>query len=179
MKMKTILQVEDDPNDVFLMRHAMKKAGVTNPVRVASSGQEAIDYLQGGGKFTDRERFPFPSLVLLDLKLPHVMGLEVLRWIRQQSRTSPVVIVLTASADAADISRAYDLGANAFLTKPGEVEKLKEMVRAIRDFWFTHNTPADSSPESPMEGVVSLVRPSPDQFWREPSSEAVTPPSRG
>src|SRR5690349_19119637 len=82
--MKTILQVEDDPNDVFLFQHAMKKVGVTNPLQVASDGQQAIDYLQSTGKFADRGKFPFPCLVLLDLKLPYVMGLEVLRWIRQQ-----------------------------------------------------------------------------------------------
>jgi CheY-like chemotaxis protein len=165
--MTTILQVEDDPNDVFLMRHAMKKAGVTNPVQVASSGQEAIDYLQGGGRFADREKFPLPCLVLLDLKLPRVMGLEVLRWIRQESGMALVVVILSASADRSDIATAYALGANAFLTKPSEVEKLHEMVRAIRDFWLGQNTPPEFFTESPMEGVVSLVRSSPDQFRRE------------
>ena len=81
--MTTILQVEDDPNDVFFLQHAMKKMGVANPIQVASDGQQAIDYLQGAGKFADRERFPLPCLVLLDLKLPHVMGLDVLKWIRE------------------------------------------------------------------------------------------------
>ena len=77
--MKTILQVEDDPNDMFFLQHAMKKAGVANPIQVASDGQQAIEYLQGTGKFADREQFPLPCLVLLDLKLPHVMGLDVLK----------------------------------------------------------------------------------------------------
>src|SRR5581483_9368621 len=72
--MKTILQVEDDENDVFLLQHAMKRAGVSNPVQVATDGQQAIDYLQGAGKFADRMKYPFPCLVLLDLKLPYVMG---------------------------------------------------------------------------------------------------------
>ena len=80
--MKTILQVEDDPNDVLFLQKAMKKMGVANPIQVACDGQEAIDYLQGAGKFADRGKFPFPCLVLLDLKLPYVMGLEVLKWIR-------------------------------------------------------------------------------------------------
>lgn len=138
--MRTILQVEDDPNDVFLFRHAMKKAGVENPVQVASDGQAAIDYLRGAGKFADREKFPLPCLVLLDLKLPHVMGLDVLKWIREQPGTALIVVMLTASGEDADIATAYRLGANAFLTKPTESKKLEDMVKAINDFWLTHNT---------------------------------------
>jgi two-component system response regulator len=138
--MKTILQVEDDPNDVFLLKHAMKKVDMANPMQVASDGQEAIDYLSGTGKFADREQFPLPGLVLLDLKLPFVMGLDVLRWIREQPNTAPVVIILTASAEEEDIATAYRLGANAFLTKPSQAGKLQEIVRAIKDFWLTHNT---------------------------------------
>jgi CheY-like chemotaxis protein len=138
--MKTILQVEDDPNDVFLLKHAMKKEGMANPMQVASDGQEAIDYLSGAGKFADREQFPLPGLVLLDLKLPFVMGLDVLKWIREQPNTVSVVIILTASAEEEDIATAYRLGANAFLTKPSEAGKLQEIVKAIKDFWLTHNT---------------------------------------
>jgi len=138
--MKTILQVEDDVNDVFFMQRAMKKSGAANPIQVVRDGQEAIDYLQGAGKFADREKFPLPDLVLLDLKLPHVMGLDVLRWIRQQPPRPMVVIVLTASAEETDIAAAYRLGANGFLTKPCEARKFDEMVRSISDFWLTHNT---------------------------------------
>jgi CheY-like chemotaxis protein len=138
--MTTILQVEDDTNDVFLLKHAMKKAGMANPMQVASDGQEAMDYLKGVGKFADREQFPLPGLVLLDLKLPYVMGLDVLKWIRQRPETAPVVIILSASAEEEDIATAYALGANAFLTKPSEAGKLEGMVRAIKDFWLTHNT---------------------------------------
>jgi CheY-like chemotaxis protein len=152
--MKTILQVEDDPNDVFLLQHAMGKAGVTNPIHVASDGRQAIDYVRGAGKFADRAQFPMPCLILLDLKLPYVMGLDVLKCIRQQPGVAPVVIIMSASAEEADIATAYRLGANAFLTKPSEARKLEEIAKAIRDFWLTHNT---LPPESPMEGVVSLV----------------------
>ena len=116
--MRTILQVEDDPNDVFLLQHAMKKVGLLNPIQVATDGQQAIDYLKGAGKFAEREEFPLPCLVLLDLKLPHVMGLNVLKWIRQQPGAPLVVVMLTASGEDADIATAYRLGANAFLTKP-------------------------------------------------------------
>lgn len=157
--MKTILQVEDDPNDVFLFQHAMTKAGVANPVQVVADGREAIDYLRGDGKFADREKFPFPCLVLLDLKLPYVMGLEVLKWIRQRHGLVLPVLILTASGENADIATAYQLGANGFLTKPSEASKLQDMVRAIKDFWLTHNTlPQESSRESPREEVGSLVR---------------------
>src|SRR2546422_4504652 len=163
--MKIILQVEDDPNDVFLLRRAMKKVGVENPIQVANDGQQAIDYLQGGGKFADRQQFPLPCLVLLDLKLPYVMGLDVLKWIREQPEMGLVVLLLTASGEDADIATAYRLGANAFLTKPSEASKLQDMVRAIKDFWLTHNTlPQESSPESPMKGVVNLVHSSTTDF---------------
>jgi two-component system response regulator len=159
--MKTILQVEDDPNDVFFLQHAMKKMGVENPVQVATDGQEAIDYLQGAGKFADRAKFPFPCLILLDLKLPYVMGLDVLKWIREQPGMMPVVVLLTASGEDADIASAYRLGANGFLVKPSQASKLEEMVKSIKDFWLTHNTLPQESADSPMEGVVSLVRPPP------------------
>jgi DNA-binding response OmpR family regulator len=82
---RTILLVEDDANDVFFMKRAMKLAGMLNPVQVASDGQQAIQYLSGAGDYGDRERFPLPGLVLLDLKLPHVMGLDVLKWSRKDS----------------------------------------------------------------------------------------------
>jgi CheY-like chemotaxis protein len=138
--MKTILQIEDDPNDVFFLKHAMAKAGMVNPIQIVHDGREAIDYLKGVRKFADREQFPLPSLVLLDLKLPHVMGLDVLKWIRQESGLSLVVVLLTASAEAADIASAYRLGANGFLVKPSEAHKLVDMAKAINDFWLTFNT---------------------------------------
>lgn len=143
--MKPILQVEDDPNDVFLLQHAMTKAGVENPIQVATNGQQAIDYLKGAGEFADRRRFPLPCLVLLDLKLPYVMGLEVLRWIRQQHGAPLIVLMLSASAQDGDIAAAYRLGANAFLTKPSTASGLVDMARSIKDFWLTHNTLPEES----------------------------------
>jgi two-component system response regulator len=146
--MKTILQVEDDPNDVLFLERAMQKVGVANPVQIASDGRQAIDYLQGAGKFADRAKFPLPGLVLLDLKLPFVMGLDVLKWIRRQPGTALVVVVLSASGEDADIAAAYRLGANAFLTKPSSANKFEDMVKAIKDFWLTHNTlPLETSRE--------------------------------
>src|SRR5207237_4295601 len=128
---KVILHVEDDENDVLLFEHALNKAGVDNPVHIASNGREAIDYLKGEGKFANRDEFPLPHLVLLDLKLPLVPGLEVLRWIREQAKLPTPVIVLTSSENEADIEAAYRLSANAYIVKPNEVGKLSEVARAI------------------------------------------------
>ena len=176
--MKTILQVEDDPNDIFFLQHAIKKAGVANPIQVASDGQEAIDYLQGAGKFADREQFPLPSLVLLDLKLPYVMGLDVLKWVRERFGAGLAVVILTASAQDEDIAAAYRLGANAFLTKPSEPNKLQDMVRAIKDFWLTHNTlpqeyyreqvaaPAQSRTLDPCAKSLAGINGTPREQWR-------------
>jgi CheY-like chemotaxis protein len=155
--MKAILHVDDDPNDVFLLEHAMHKAGIANPMHVVTDGREAIDYLKGRGKFADRQRFPLPHLVLLDLKLPHVMGLDVLKWIRKESGLALVVVMLTASAEEADIATAYRLGVNAFLTKPSEANKLVEMMQAAKAFWLTHNTlPKQYPVQFKAEGPVNL-----------------------
>jgi CheY-like chemotaxis protein len=137
---KTILLVEDEENDVFFMQQAMRKAGVANPIQVASNGQEAIDYFKGAGKFANREEFPLPCLVLLDLKLPNVMGLDVLKWIRQQPEVTAIVVILSSSNEEADIATAYRLGANGYLVKPPDVSKLTEIAKSIKDFWLTQNT---------------------------------------
>src|SRR5689334_6700769 len=149
---RTILLVEDDKNDVFFMQQAMKTAGVLNPIRIASDGQQAIDYFKGAGKFANREEFPLPGLVLLDLKLPYVMGLDVLKWIRQQSEVAVIVVILSSSEEQDDIATAYRLGANGYLVKPSEAGRLLNMVKSIKDFWLTQNTPP---PESCRNGVAA------------------------
>jgi DNA-binding response OmpR family regulator len=141
MNIKTILLVEDDENDAFFVQRAFDKTGVVNPVQVVRDGQEAINYLQGVGKFAQRDNFPLPGIILLDLKLPYVMGLDVLKWIRKQSGLSSVVVILTSSAEEKDIATAYRLGANAYLVKPAEMTRLEGMVKSINDFWLLHNTP--------------------------------------
>jgi CheY-like chemotaxis protein len=145
MTTETILLVEDDENDAFFFERAIKKVGLKNPVRNARDGQEAINYLSGAGKFGQRADFPLPGLILLDLKLPFVMGLDVLKWIRQNAAFSPIVIILSSSAGETDIDAAYRLGANAYLVKPSESSKLEDMVRAINDFWLQQNTPPSDS----------------------------------
>jgi CheY-like chemotaxis protein len=140
---RAILLVEDDENDVLVMTMALKKVGLTGPIRVAGDGREAQDYLSGAGKFADRDEYPLPYVVLLDLKLPRVPGLEVLKWLRERPEFDPtIVLVLTSSPMPEDIERAYHLRANAYLVKPAGLEKLFLMAQAIKDFWFVQNHPA-------------------------------------
>jgi CheY-like chemotaxis protein len=138
---RTILLVEDEESDVFFMRQALQEAGALNPLQVASDGQQAIDYFKGTGNFANREEFPLPCLVLLDLKLPRVMGLDVLKWIRQQPGIAVIVVILSSSREEADISTAYCLGANGYLVKPHDLKQLTDMAKSIKDFWLTQNTP--------------------------------------
>jgi CheY-like chemotaxis protein len=151
MRTMLILLVEDDENDVFLMKAAFEQAGLVNPVHVASDGQEAIEYLGGVGEYADRRKFPVPYLVLLDLKLPHASGAEVLSWLRARAEfDSTVVIVLTSSGSPEDVARAYHLRANAFVIKPSGLSQLRALAQAIKDFWFTYNYPGLwSLPDSP------------------------------
>ena len=144
---QTILLAEDEPNDVYFIQQAMQKAGVVNPIQVASDGRQAIDYFKGAGKFANRAEFPLPRLVLLDLKLPHVMGLDVLKWIRQQPGFPVIVLILSSSKEEEDIATAYRWGANAYLCKPSDITKLQDMAKSIKDFWLTQNTPPPESYE--------------------------------
>ncbi len=124
-----VLVVEDNDDDVFILRRAFRDSKLANPLFIVTDGQEALDYLRGHGRFADRTAFPFPSLVLLDLKLPFVSGLEVLEWIQSQPfKSSLLVIILTSSAEDRDIHRAYHLGARAYLTKPPASKTLRELM---------------------------------------------------
>ena len=168
---QTILLVEDEENDVFFMQEAMKKAGVLNPIRVASDGQQAIDYFKGAGKFGNREEFPLPCLVLLDLKLPYVMGLDVLKWIRQQPEVPAIVVILSSSKEEADIASAYRWGANGYLVKPSDTSNLQGMARSIKDFWLTQNIPP---PEPHETGVAAgLTHRSAERRLTPPVSQLV------
>jgi two-component system response regulator len=138
---KVILHVEDDEDAVFLFQHAMGEVATDCSIRAVSDGQMAIDYLKGLGKFQDREAFPLPWLVLLDLKLPQVLGLDVLKWIRREAGLTVPVVVLTSSQHKGDISSAYKLGANAYLVKPSDLRQLIEMAKMIKGFWLMQNTP--------------------------------------
>jgi CheY-like chemotaxis protein len=140
----SVLLVEDDPDDVALIQRAFRKANIANPLRVVTDGEEAVAYLAGRGEYAERARHPLPVLVLLDLKLPKRSGYEVLAWLRRQEglRRLPVA-VLTSSRQAADVNRAYDLGANAYLQKPVGFEALHELLRTLNLFWLILNEKPD------------------------------------
>jgi CheY-like chemotaxis protein len=135
-----LLLVDDNDDDIFFTKQAIKHAQITHPVQAVSDGQEAIDYLNGTGKFKDRAAYPLPLLVLLDLKMPRKGGLEVVQWIRQQpSLKTIVIVILTTSLERSDVDKAYQFGANSFLQKPSNTEVLADMMIALKDYWLTHN----------------------------------------
>jgi len=137
---RAILLVEDNEDDAFLMRRAFEGAAVKNPLYTVEDGQAAIDYLGGVGKYQDREAYPLPAIVFLDLKLPYKSGHEVLEWIRQQKDLqSLVVVVLTSSGEPNDLSKSYRLGANSYVVKPPTTPQLLEMAKAFKWYWLEFN----------------------------------------
>ena len=152
---ETLLIVEDEENDVFFLKDALRKAGILNPIQVVDDGRRALDYLSGTGKFSDRKAYPLPAVVFLDLKLPQINGLAVLEWIREQpSLPSMVLVVLTASSLDEDIERAYRLGANSYVVKPSSREKLVSIVKDFGNWWFKHNEPPPKRVNLPVEAVA-------------------------
>ena len=132
-----ILLAEDDEDYVLLIKEAFSKARITNIVHVVWSGEEAIMYLQGRGKYANRDEYPLPDLVLLDLKMPRVNGFEVLKWLRADPGLSALrVLVLTSSDQIRDVNEAYRLGANSFMVKPMDFEDTAELSRLINDYWL-------------------------------------------
>jgi CheY-like chemotaxis protein len=136
---QTILLVDDSENDLYLMRAAFKKAEFNNPLQEAHNGEEAIAYLKGEGPFSDRHKFPLPTVMLLDLNMPMKNGFDVLAWVRTQPALKRLtIIILSASMRTEDVERASDLGANSFLVKPSDINKLIAMLRCLRD-WLGYN----------------------------------------
>ena len=132
-----ILLVEDRQDDVTLIERAFSKAGVRNPFFVVRDGEEALAYLHGTGKYFNRDEFPLPDIMLLDLKMPRMDGFEVLEEIRKDKNFAALrIIVLTSSEELHDVNRAYDLGANSFLVKPLEFENFTAMMRTLSAFWL-------------------------------------------
>jgi CheY-like chemotaxis protein len=132
-----ILLVEDQEDDVLLIKRAFAKANIANPMQVVGNGEEAIWYLKGEGKYANRAEYPLPDLMLLDLQMPIKNGFEVLKWIRQQPCLAALrVLVLTSSDSLRDVNLAYKLGANSFLVKPIEFENCRQLGSLIRDYWL-------------------------------------------
>jgi CheY-like chemotaxis protein len=152
-----ILLAEDEEDDVILIRRAFAKANISNPLHVVWNGQEAIAYLMGVGEYANRDEYPLPVLILLDLKMPRVGGFEVLQWLRQQPSLAPLpVLVLTSSERIRDVNEAYRLGANSFLVKPLDFENAVELSRLINDYWLkTTKIPETSRPSIKAKGDKS------------------------
>lgn len=138
---------DDDENDIKLLRRAFQKAGIDTPIAAVRDGEEAIHYLQGDKPYADRDTFPIPALLLLDLKMPRTDGFEVLEWLRQQSGLKQMlVVVMTSSDEPQDIDRAYDLGANSFVKKPNDFTSLAAISQKLHDYWLQTNLAPSCTP---------------------------------
>ncbi|MDB6057371.1 MAG: response regulator [Verrucomicrobiales bacterium] len=140
-----ILVVEDDDSDFFLLERAFRKNNIQNPIVRVKDGLEGLHYLQGSGDYTDREKFPFPDVIILDLKTPRMSGMELLAWIRDHPdcRVIPTVIMSSSQQDV-DVSRAYELGANTYFVKPTTFEDLIQLTNTIQDYWRRGAKPSSS-----------------------------------
>jgi CheY-like chemotaxis protein len=139
-ELQPVLLIEDEKSDVILISEAFERAGVQNPIVSVSDGDKALALLEGVGEYKDRTKYPLPAFILLDLKLPGMHGLQLLKWIRSKKdlRLIPVV-VLTNSADPTDIKSAYEAGANSYLLKPGDRKEIWRVVELIQNYWLAHN----------------------------------------
>jgi CheY-like chemotaxis protein len=129
--------VEDDLNDIFLVKRAFKMANLRNPLQVVTDGQEAIHYLNGEMKYSDRNAFPLPKLIVMDIKMPRRSGFEVLDWVKGRQgilRRIPIIIV-SSSDNPSDINRAYELGANAYMVKPLNFKEVERLFESITQYW--------------------------------------------
>jgi CheY-like chemotaxis protein len=139
----SILIIEDNDDDAYLICRAFQKANILNEIRVIPNGREAIAYLSGTGLYSNRLENPLPNLVLLDLKMPGLDGFDVLRWIRTQPSLAALrVVVLTSSTDVRDVNLAFQLGATGFMLKPADFLRLVEFSEALAGYWLWLDDPA-------------------------------------
>ena len=157
-----ILVAEDEEDYVLLLKQAFRQANIHNPMYFVSTGVELMSYLKGEGKYANREEYPLPDLLLLDIKLPGFTGLEVLGWVRAQPGLAGMrVLILTSSEDMKDINDAYRLGANSFLLKPYDFADLVHLARVIQEFWlYLSKCPESFRAAKPgaNEGLESMER---------------------
>ncbi len=143
---KIILLVEDNPDDELLMIRALKKSHIGNEIVIARDGVEALDYLFGTGNYEGRDMRQMPQLIMLDLKLPKIDGLEVLRRLRAEESTKFIpVVVLTTSTEQQDVISSYELGANAYVQKPVDFDDFVEATRQLGLFWLVINKSVGNS----------------------------------
>ncbi|MBF0224061.1 MAG: response regulator [Desulfobacterales bacterium] len=137
---KIILLVEDNPDDVFLTKRALKKSKIHNKIVVVNDGEEALEYLFGTGRYQNRNKNESPQVVLLDLKLPKIDGLEVLKRMRQDERTRMLpVVILTTSKEQSDMLKGYELGANSYIRKPVNFNQFVDAVGQLALYWMVIN----------------------------------------
>ncbi|HAJ26320.1 MAG TPA: two-component system response regulator [Syntrophus sp. (in: bacteria)] len=149
MKDKVILLAEDNPDDVELTIRAFRKNHISNEVIVAKDGAEALAYLHGTGMYAGRDITVIPVVVLLDLKLPKIDGLEVLKVIRQNEFTKLLpVVILTSSAEQQDVINGYNLGANSYIRKPVDFEQFTEAIKSLGLYWLVWNEPPPTKRKS-------------------------------
>ena len=144
-----ILLVEDDENDVLLIQRSFQKADLRDTLKVVRDGEQAVQYLSGEGAYANREKFPLPFLILLDLKMPRMNGFEVLEWVRRQPDFKRLlIVVLTSSHLQRDVDRAYELGANSYLVKPVEFDEMVHLIQRFEAYWSEINRipPAQETP---------------------------------
>lgn len=142
MEKKVILLIEDNPDDEALTVRALKKGNVVNEIIVARDGKEAVDYLFGDGDYSNRDMSIMPQLIILDLKLPKIDGLEVLRQIRSNEKTKLLpVVILTSSNEEKDLVDSYSLGANSYVQKPVDFDQFIKAARRIKLYWLVLNEP--------------------------------------
>ena len=138
-----ILIVDDDQNDVLLVKHAFQRAGLRNPIQTVANGLEAKAYLSGEPPYSNRDEYPIPALVLLDIRMPLTDGFEALRWIRQHPRFEHLCVVMLTSVDELrDATRAYQLGANSFLVKPLDFWNAADLLRWVERLLLKCQPPA-------------------------------------
>jgi CheY-like chemotaxis protein len=149
-KLKAILIVDDSEDDLFMLRRSFKQIAIGNPVRVVEDGRQALAYLSGEGPYADREEYPLPALVLIDLQLRGLSGFEVIQWIRSRPEFQQLALVAFSSSEfAGHVKRAYAERANSYLVKPIPMGELTDLVRSICRYWITMNkTAVDLPPNS-------------------------------
>lgn len=145
MERRPILLIEDNEDDIELTIRAFKKSNIANEIVILRDGVEALDYLKGNGSYRGRDTAKIPGLALLDLKLPRIGGLEVLKEIREDEKTAWLpVIVLTSSKEDQDLVKSYQGGANSYIRKPVDFERFSEAVRQLGLYWLVLNEPPPS-----------------------------------
>ena len=135
-----ILVAEDNPHDAFFLKRAFLRAGINAPMHFVDDGEQAVNYLDGNSPFADRQSFPLPNLMLLDIKMPRLDGFGVLRWVRRQPRLCRLpVMVFTSSGEPRDVDLAHELGANAYTVKPSAPDQLLDVVLSVERYWLRHH----------------------------------------